>query len=127
GGIWDQYTQINTRPPVPEKTAGTVRREPEAASPVETDFIRIMVEGNQRARSWREKLDFVRSLVAERAGGMSTGQWIDLAIYLRFLGAGEIPCVEDGRHFRPSHHAKISIQIQDALARLTTPENAFII
>jgi len=26
---------------------------------------------------------------------------VDVAVYLRFLGTGEITCAEDGRHFRP--------------------------
>ena len=39
---------------------------------------------------------------------LTTDQLIDIAIYLRFLGTGEIACGEDGRHFRPAHHARIA-------------------
>ena len=95
--------------------------------PHEDDFIQFLVSANQRAQSWREKLDFVRGFLADETRALTTGHLLDLAIYLRFLGTGEIPCAEDGRHFRPSHHAKISIQIQERLAQLHTPENGFIL
>jgi phosphoglucan,water dikinase len=49
-----------------------------------------------------------------------------VAIYLRFLSTGEIPCSEDGRHFRPGHHADISRKIQERLAGLCRPDTAFI-
>jgi len=91
------------------------------------DFTRQLIAGNQRCRSWREKLDFIRELIASEAVSLSTEQLVDIAVYLRFLGTGEIPCVEDGRHFRPAHHARIALQIQERLAKLSTPETAFII
>ena len=98
---------------------------PTPPSPLD-DFARKLVEGNQRCRSWREKLDFIRELLANETG-LTAEQLVDLAVYLRFLGTGEIPCVEDGRHFRPAHHARISQQIQERLANVSTPETAFII
>jgi phosphoglucan,water dikinase len=48
-------------------------------------------------------------------------------VYLRFLNTGEIPCVEDGRHFRPSHHARIATQIHERLSQLATSENMFLV
>ena len=91
------------------------------------DLAAELVEANQRCRSWREKLDFVRSLLLREEHAITSDQLIHIAIYLRFLGTGEIACSEDGRHFRPSNHARIASQIQERLARLTTPENATII
>ena len=88
-------------------------------------FARKLVAGDQRRRSWREKLDFVRELLANETN-LGAEQLVDLAVYLRFLGTGEIPCAEDGRHFRPAHHARIAQQIQERLTELSTPETAFL-
>src|SRR6266568_96322 len=90
------------------------------------EFVNTLVAGDKRSRSWREKLDLVLGLLAEEHAPLTTEQLVDLVIYLRFLGTGKIPCAEDGRHFRPSHHARIALRIQERLAKLTTPDNAFI-
>ena len=65
-------------------------------------------------------------LLSRESPPLAPGQLVDLAIYLRFLGTGQIACSEDGRHFRPAHHARIAEQIRKRLADLTTPENAFV-
>ena len=88
------------------------------------DFVNTLVAADQRCRSWREKLDFVRELLVDEAVPLATGQLAGIAIYLRFLGTGQIACVEDGRHFRPAHHARISLQIQERLATLSGPDAA---
>jgi phosphoglucan, water dikinase len=95
-------------------------------APVE-DFAAELVTGERRCRSWREKLDFVRGLLAREKPALTADQLTDIAIYLRFLGTGEIACGEDGRHFRPAHHARIASQIQERLARLTTADNVFVV
>lgn len=86
-----------------------------------------LVDGNERCRSWREKLGLVRGLLARKSPALTRDDLIDVAIYLRFLGTGELPCVEDGRHFRPAHHAHLAAEILRALEKLSTPENAFIV
>jgi phosphoglucan,water dikinase len=91
------------------------------------DFAPQLVAANERCRSWREKLDFVRELLAAETAPLTTGQLMDIAIYLRFLGTGQIHCVEDGRHFRPAHHARIALQIQERLAKLSGPDTAVIV
>ena len=98
-----------------------------AATVAEQDFAQELAEGNARWRSWREKLDFARGLLVRDKPVLTPDLLADLAIYLRFLGTGEIACVEDGRHFRPAHHARIASQIQERLASLTTPQNVFIV
>jgi len=98
-----------------------------ALAPALDDFAQRLVDGDRSRRSWREKLDFIRELLVSENLPLTTGQLVDMAIYLRFLGTGEIPCVEDGRHFRPSHHAHIALQIQERLAKLSSPETAYII
>jgi phosphoglucan,water dikinase len=92
-----------------------------------TDLVRELVQGDRTRQSWREKLNFIRDLLASDTPAVTSDQLVDIAIYLRFLGTGEIPCSEDGRHFRPAQHARLASQIQDRLAKLTTPENQFIV
>ena len=91
------------------------------------EFARKIVEGDQRCRSWREKLDLILELLADNTGSLTQEQLVDIAVYLRFFGTGEIPCVEDGRHFRPGHHARIALQIRERLAKLASPDTAFIL
>jgi phosphoglucan,water dikinase len=90
-------------------------------------FAAVLITGNQRCRSWREKLALVQELLGEGSAPLAREQLVDIAIYLRFLGTGEIRCSEDGRHFRPGHHANISLRIQERLATLDTPENTFLL
>jgi len=92
----------------------------------EEEFVLTLVTGDKRCRSWREKLDLVLGLLAGADAPLTTEQLVDIAIYLRFLSTGEISCAEDGRHFRPAHHARIALRIQERLARLSTPDNACI-
>ena len=90
-------------------------------------FADALVQGNLRGRSWREKLEFIRDLLANAGSEPTTGELIYLAVYLRFLGTGEIACVEDGRHFRPSHAARASSAIQDRLEGITDPDKTFVL
>jgi phosphoglucan,water dikinase len=107
------------RPPVPAAV------EPRPVAP--SDFTQRLLEADRQGRSWREKLDAVRGLVADESHSLTTPELVDLAIYLRFLATGEIVCAEDGRHFRPSHHARISGDIQERLSQLKTGSNAFLV
>ena len=92
-----------------------------------TDFVTELAAGDRRSKSWREKLNFAYGLLARDNPAITSDQLLDLAIYLRFLGTGEIACAEDGRHFRPAHHARIAAQIRERLARLTTPETELVV
>ena len=91
------------------------------------DFAGKIARANQRCRSWRDKLAWIGERVTDNTRALSTEQLVYLATYLRFIGTGQIPSGEDGRHYRPSHHAKMARRIHDRLARITTPENVFII
>jgi phosphoglucan,water dikinase len=84
-----------------------------------------LVAGNRRSKSWREKLEVVRELLAREM--LEADQLVDIAIYLRFLGTGEISCVEDGRHFRPAHHARMASEVYERLNRLRSPDNEFVL
>ena len=52
---------------------------------------------------------------------------MSIAVYLRFIGTGEIRCREDGTHFRPSVNARISKRIFGHLAKIASPENILFV
>jgi len=86
-----------------------------------------LVAADQTAKSWREKLDAVLGLLKKNTEKLTEENLAIVAIYLRLLNTGQIRCTEDGRHFRPSHHARAALEIQKRLVRCTTTENAIII
>jgi len=90
-------------------------------------FAGELVNSNASARSWREKLAVVQDLLVDDARVIGHSELADIAVYLRFLSTGEISCGEDGRHFRPSHHARIATQIHERLCRLATPASMFLL
>jgi len=102
-------------PIAPAKVAaasvGKVKKKLVAAAP----FAEALAAMDRQARSWREKLLGVAELLENSPDAESEAQLVYLAIYLRFLNTGEIVCREDGRHFRPSHHARASQAIQERL------------
>jgi phosphoglucan,water dikinase len=85
-------------------------------------FTEALLAADKRARSWREKLDSLRVLLSRDNGPLTTEQLVDTAIYLRFLSTGQIQCLEDGRHFRPGHHARIALDISTRLAVTPDPQ-----
>jgi phosphoglucan,water dikinase len=104
-----------------------VPTQQEAPISSESDFVMELVAGNRRSRSWREKLEFVSGLFAREQPSLTREQLVVISIYLQFLSSGQIPCLEDGRHFRPAHHARLASEIHRHLARLRTTENEFIL
>src|SRR5579883_335861 len=123
--LWGPIEDEN--PPVasPQKTVLPTPRRVVPQSPGR--ILRELAEGNARCRSWREKLELVNELLAREDPAVNSDDLILIAIYLRFLSAGQIACVEDGRHFRPAHHAKLAAQIYSRLAELRRPENESIL
>lgn len=89
-------------------------------------FFEKIIGLDRHNRSWREKLNGINTLLQD-SQKVTDGDLTYLAIYLRYLGTGEISCIEDGRHFRPNHHARISLEIQKRLLDLTRPANTSII
>ncbi|MHC4140013.1 MAG: phosphohistidine-like domain-containing protein, partial [Planctomycetota bacterium] len=112
----------------PPSTSGRrpVQLDTEGPGEKGDDFINTIVEADKRYPSWREKLSWITSLFKDETFIPETDQLIYLSIYLRFLGTGELACSEDGRHFRPYHHANTAQQINEYLTDITTLENAFI-
>lgn len=91
------------------------------------DFVGSIAKADRKRKSWREKLGWVHELFSDGAPDLTTEQLVYLAIYLRFLGTGQVKSTEDGSHYRPSHHARMARDIFRRLSRLATPENAFIL
>lgn len=91
------------------------------------DFANKIVDANSRFLSWRNRLSWIHSLFADSTFDLNAEHLIYIAIYLRFIGTGEVPCSEEGGHYRPSHHAKTAEQIYKRLSEITSPENVFII
>ncbi len=95
--------------------------------PVEADFLQTVIEATRSRKSWRERLQWLRDHFADPAFAPTPGQLASIAIYLRFLATGELRCEEDGRHFRPNHHAEDALQIETILERLSSPETSWIL
>lgn len=91
------------------------------------DFVNRIAEADRRFLSWRKKLGWIHDLFIDDTFDLNMEQLVYIAIYLRFIGTGEVSCSEDGGYHRPSHHAKMARRIYNRLSRITTPENAFII
>lgn len=91
------------------------------------DFADKLIEADRKARSWREKLVRVHDLVTDEKNEIDAQKLAYLAVYLRFLGTGQILTHEEGGHHRPSHHATLSRHIHDRLLKVANQENNFII
>jgi phosphoglucan,water dikinase len=108
-----------------QTTATPLPSAPQAEA--EAAFTAALIETTHTCKSWRERLQWLRDHFIDPAFAPPPGQLAMIAIYLRFLATGELRCEEDGRHFRPNHHAEAALQIEAALERLTSPETAWIL
>lgn len=90
---------------------------------MEPSLVQSIARADRERRSWRKKLEWVRDTLSNERFDASDENLIYLAIYLRFLGTGELHCAEDGGHYRPSHHANLSSEISSALARIANEHN----
>ena len=85
----------------------------------------IMAHGEHL--SWRQRLSWIQEVVSAADFTGTPEQLASLAIYLRFLASGEVSCEEDGRHFRPHHHAGAALTIEDRLETVTAPQDKWIL
>ncbi len=97
---------------------------PGAGNPEPT--ARALVELNSRHTSWRLRLEGVRDLLLAEDFSPTAAGLGYVAVYLRFLATGELVCAEEGGHHRPCHHAAAAREIENFLARLETPELAWL-
>lgn len=90
------------------------------------EFAREIAEADASRASWRTKLLWVRDAITGRGLQITTDELAYLAVYLRFLGTGEVATAEEGGHHRPSHHARAAREIHESLAAVVTPKNVFV-
>lgn len=97
------------------------------ASTVSNPFGAALVEASREHVSWRRRLYWVLEQLLSAEFEASEENLACIAVYLRFLGTGELPCREDGGHYRPNHHARAAAEMERALLHLRTPENAWLL
>jgi phosphoglucan,water dikinase len=90
-------------------------------------FSAAVITANEEYRSWRRRLEWVRDQLSAPGFEARPQQLATLAIYLRFLGTGEVTCEEDGGHYRPNHHARAAEAIETTLARMSTAQTEWIL
>lgn len=93
----------------------------------EDAFTRAVALANAEHRSWRERLGWVHATLTRADFDPTPEHLATLAVYLRFLGTGEVACEEDGRHFRPNHHASAAAEIESVLETIANDDNAWIL
>ncbi|TNV84808.1 hypothetical protein FGO68_gene14813 [Halteria grandinella] len=82
-----------------------------------------ILELNASHRTWKEKLEVVYEVTSTYGP-----QCLPLvAAYLHFINSHMITCAENGTHFRPNHHAELSLKLYQILDQLQNAENSFII
>jgi len=91
------------------------------------DFVEIIANADRKVRSWRKKIGWIHDLLFDRTFEVDNEKLVYLAIYLKFIGNGDVPVGEDGGHYRPSHHAMMSSRIHGQLSKISSPENALIL
>ncbi len=94
---------------------------------LEYAFTALVAAAHAKNASWRQRLNWIQETVSAAEFTGSPEQLASLAIYLRFLATGEVSCAEDGRHFRPNHHAGAALVIEDRLEAVTAPEDRWIL
>lgn len=71
---------------------------------------RALVQGDERAPSWLQKLDVVKRVLVDDAWEKKpdTDALANAYIYMQWIATGAIACVEGGGHYRPNHHAELA-------------------
>lgn len=69
-----------------------------------------IVEGDEKAASWLQKLSMMKSVLVDEAPRLrpSESTLTPAYVYLQWVSTGAIPCVEGGGHYRPNHHANLA-------------------
>lgn len=72
--------------------------------------------------SYLEKLRLVERILLEHEtkDGVGVENLAAAYVYLSFIRSGAIKCLENGRHFRPNHHAAVAQRLFSGLTRLTS-------
>ena len=112
----------------PEEPEPHLAIEALAELPLQQDpFTALIVRAHAKNPSWRQRLSWIQEVVSATDFSGRAEQLASLAIYLRFLATGEVSCAEDGRHFRPHHHAGSALVIEDRLQAVTALQDRWIL
>lgn len=132
-GLKDARTQVRSIPTESGYRLGDPPSLAVAAPPVALEDLqpleRALVKVTGEQSSWRQRLQFIRSVIAPSADadGDTTpladigpiagdaGSLAVIAAYLSFMSTGQLRCEEDGGHHRPNRHAEAAQAIDAAL------------
>lgn len=124
---------------VPTENGYRLGDDPHAgiAAPTPVDALpaieRLLVRVTAEQKSWRQRLQFVQKILAvpspdsepdlieAHTDSINVEGLAVIAAYLSFLSTGQLPCAEDGAHYRPNHHAGAAQAIESALLSRPSP------
>ena len=86
-----------------------------------------IADAHAATKSWRQRLWWVRDTLLSPDFEPTPANLAALAVYLRFLSNGQLACEEDGRHYRPNHHADAAEKIEAALERMAGPDTDWLL
>ena len=117
---------VEARNRLREIIAGEPAAKPARGNAGQEEIVAKFAEANSRLLSWRKRLEWVLNLLSGAKGRPDIDLLVSVAVYLRFIGTGAVPCGEDGGHYRPSHHARISEHLYRRLLAAETDDNRFV-
>lgn len=141
-GLKDARTQVRSIPTASGYRLGDAPSLGIAATAIDLEDLmpleRALVKVTGEQRSWRQRLQFIRSVIApspdeDGASARSAdigpvagdaGSLAVIAAYLSFLSTGQLRCEEDGGHHRPNRHAEAAKAIDAALKSATADDYA---
>lgn len=72
-----------------------------------------IVKGDEKAANWLSKLGLVKELLVDQPKMMrpASEELAACYVYMTWVSTGAVECTESGAHYRPNHHATLSLQI----------------
>ena len=128
----EEKKSIATAMKIPETKK--ISKEPETAQEdnKEIDFsnfmckaIGVLGEHHKEAKNWKQKLELVKNVLENIE--LENNELAAVGGYLQLINNGQIVCEESGPHFRPTHHAKLALDIHTHLVKKISKENSFLI
>jgi len=87
--------------------------------------IDMLKERDPEAKSWKQKLELISAIV--NTVELEDRELAAIGGYLQLINNGQIKCNEGGGHYRPNHHANISLDLYKFLIPKTNNDNSFLI
>lgn len=82
-----------------------------------------IVEGDRSGSNWWKKLEVVRTLLSSQEQDDRLKMLVNIAVYLKWINTGLIPCRDDGEHHELNEISETSRQIFVELERLSNVSN----